>query len=230
MGRDANPPVDPAISDDPPADPPAAAAPIALSAEAVRNSPEFQELARQNRTLARQAGQATRQAEQARLEAERARQAAEAQQQADLEAEISSILGDEAAVAAYNEIAELSTSDPKAAARRMAELVARSRAQSAAAGEPAAPPPAPAPGDGPVTQPPAPPRGVGADAPLGQPPRTEDDHLQIASELERKYSSIVDRVQDPLTRRRVTMRDRAEGFIGYIGAAVLRAGARPSSK
>lgn len=140
-----------------------------------------------------------------------------------------SILGDEAGVAAYQEIAELTASDPRAAAKRMAELIAQARVQNPAA--PATPPapPAPAAGEGTVpNQPPAPPRGVGADAPLGQPPRTEDDHLTIAAELESTYQSVVNRVQDPQTRRRVTMKDRAGAFIGYVGAAVLRAGARPS--
>jgi len=226
------PPDDPIVDDPtldaPPADPPPAAPPGAPSPDAIRNSPEFKALAAQNRTLARQAGQATRQAEQARTAAEQARQVAEAQEQADLEGEIATILGDEAAVAAFNEIAELTTSDPRAAAKRMAELVALSRVQNAAPGEPTVPSPAP-PAGGTVTTPP-PPRGVGADAPLGQPPRTEDDHLAIASELDKKYQNVVDRVQDPTTRRRVTMRDRAEGFIGYVGAAVLRAGARPSQK
>jgi hypothetical protein len=199
-----------------------------LSAEAVRNSPEYKVLASQNRVLARQAGQASRIAEKARTDAEQARQAAEAQQQADLEAEISTILGDDAAVAAFNEIAELTESNPRAAARRMAELVALSRAQSPTTGEPTDPPPAPPAGGTVPPQVPAPPRGVGADAPLGQPPRAEDDHLAIANELESNYQGIVDRVQDPTTRRRVTMKDRAAGFIGYVGAAVLRAGARPS--
>lgn len=230
MSLDVPPVVDdPTPPDEPPADPPPAPPSIgAPSSEAVRNSPEYREIARQNRLLARQAGTNAREAAAARTVAEQARLAAEAQQQADLEDEISGILGDEAAVAAFNEIAELTTSDPRAAAKKMAELVALSvRAQSTPQGEPTDPPPAP-PAGGTVTTPP-PPRGVGADAPLGQPPRTEDDHLAIAGELESKYNGIAERVQDPQTRRRVTMRDRAEGFIAYVGAAALRAGKRPST-
>lgn len=208
----------------------AAVATVIPPSEAVRNSPEFKVLERQNRELARQAGRAAREANEARAAAETARQAAEAQQQADLEQELMATLGEDG-IAEYNEIVELTQSDPRAAARRMAQLVASSRAQSS--GAPAEPPTTPAtePEGGATVPPttPPPPRGVGADASLSQPPRTEgDDYEAIAADLDRTYQGVVERVQNPETRARTTMKDRAQGFIAYVGSSVLRAGARPS--
>lgn len=212
-----------------PEEAPPAPAP-ALTPEAIRSSPEFKVLELQNRTLARQAGAAAREAEKARAEAERQRQAAEAQQQADLEAELATTLGEDG-LAIYNEIAELSQSDPRAAAKQLAQLVAQARAQSSASPEvPAAPPATEQEGQVPPTTPP-PPRGFGADASLSQPPRTEgDDYEAIAADLDKRYDDVVTRVQDPDLRNRVTMKDRAAGMISYVAASVLRGGARPSTK
>jgi len=227
-----NPQGDPPPTDDPPAGdaPPAPAG--ALPPEAIRNSPEYKELARQNRQLARQAGAATRAEQMARAETERQRAAAEAQEQADFETEIAATLGEDG-VAAYSEIAELTASNPRAAARKLAELIAQVRAQSSTPANGGEAPPAPAPEGGAPVPPagtPPPPRGLGADAPLGQPPAVQDPTAQIITDLEKQYSDVADRVADPTTRRRVTMRDRAGAFIGYVGAAYLKAGARPSNK
>jgi hypothetical protein len=214
--------------------PPAAGDPAALtgglSPDAIRSSPEYKELQRQNRELSRQAGAATREASTARAAAEVARQAAEAQQQADLEAELVTALGEDG-LAAYNEIAELSTTDPRAAARKMAALIAQARAQSQpVGGAPPTAPASPAPtvpveGNVPSTAPPTP-RGVAADAPLA-PVALPDEYAQVAADLEARYAATVERVQDPTTRNRVTMKDRANAMIAYIGAAVLKGGARP---
>lgn len=224
-------PVTPPEPTEPPESPPAppVVEPGAPSPDAIRNSPEYKEALRQNRLLARQAAEAKRAEQQARLAAEQARQAAEAQQQADLEAELESTLGADG-VAAYNEIAELSQSDPVAAARKLAQLMASARGQTPAAGAPTAPPPAPAPEAPPVATP-APPRGLGADAPLGQPPAANqrDPYDVMADELEARFNAAVERNQDPSRRNRMTMRDRADAVISYVGSALLRGGARPRS-
>ncbi len=78
-------------------------------------------------------------------------------------------------------------------------------------------------------QPPAPPRGLDANAPLSQPPAPQDPNLAIADQLDGRFNAIVERVQNPDTRRRVTMRERGEGMISYVGAALLRNGARPKT-
>ncbi len=76
--------------------------------------------------------------------------------------------------------------------------------------------------------PPPPSGGINGDAPLGA-ASTQEDLGQVISGLEGGYNGVVERVQDPLTRNRVTMRDRATGFINYLGAAYLKAGAKPKS-
>lgn len=213
---------------DPPAAPPP---PESLAPEAVRKTPEYKVLERQNRELARQAGAAKREAEQARAAAEQARIAAEATRQADLEAELEGILGEDG-VEVFNEISELSQTDPTAAARRIAELVAQSRAQSAGPQSPAPGAAAP-PEEG--TVPPAtpatppPPRGVGADVPLGAPPTTQQENWdEIANGLEARFNTTVERVQDPQTRNRTSFRERADAMLAYVGSALIRGGARPS--
>lgn len=200
-------------------------APGNLTSDAVRNSPEYKELARQNRLLARQAGSATREAETARGAAERARAAAEAESQADLERELMESLGEDG-VAAYNEIAELSQTDPRAAARRMAALL-KSRGQTpadviAAATEQ----PAETEEGNLAPAVPQPPRGVDAGAPLSQGVAV-DPNVAIAADLEKTYSDVVARNQDPRLRTRVTMKDRANGLIAYLGAAYIKSGAKP---
>lgn len=210
----------------PPAgDPPAPPANLSLTPEQIRNSPEFRAQARENRKLARQLGEAQTAAAAARTEAEGARQAAEAKQQADLVAELTATLGDEG-VADYNELVELAATDPTAAARKMAALIAQARVQSPAPGSPPPAPPAPATGAPVVPGTPPPPSGLGADAPLGAPPAAADPNAQLIADLEGTFGSVVERVANPETRRRVTAKDRAAAAIGYIGAAVLKAGAK----
>lgn len=202
---------------------------LSLTPEQIRNSPEYRALAKENRKLARQAGDANTAAAAARTAAEEARQAAEAQQQAALEADITGMLGEEG-VALWGELATLSESDPRAAARRLAEALTAAGAQSAAAGgDGAAGEGGASAGDQGVpanTPPPPPGRGVDGSQPLGAAASGEDLN-QVISALEKSYSDIVERVQDPLTRNRVTMRERATGFINYLGGAYLKAGAKP---
>lgn len=205
---------------------------LTLTPEAIRSSPEFQALERENRKLARQKGDADKAAAEARANAETARQAAEAERQRMLEQTLTDVLGEDG-VAAWTEVAELSQTDQVAAARRFAELMAAGRAQSApAGGAPAGDGDAdsdsegdnvPAPGQpaAPATPPP-PSRGLGGGAPLGA-AATAEDIDALVTELSDRYQGVVDRNQDPLTRNRVTMRDRAAGMISYLGAAYLKA-------
>ncbi len=206
-----------------------------MPADVIRNSPEYLTLQSQNRALARERG--SHQAEVARLRAEleAQRQAAEASRAAAELAQVSSILGDDG-VAAWSEIAALSQTDQVAAARRFAELM-RAAAGAQSAGTAPAPPPGapPASGGAPVTTPqggqtpPPPMPSVEASAPLGQ-AGTLDDYESIAADLEGRYNERVKEMQDPLTRNRVGMKGIADGLISYLGAAYLKAGARPSSK
>lgn len=196
--------------------------------EQIRNSPEFRELARQNQLLATAGGRNAREASTARAEAERQRLAAEAKQQQDLEASVVAILGEDG-LAAYNEITQLSQSDPGAAALKLAELVAQARGQTPPAVQPGAAPAAPVAPGGIVPPAPSAPRGLSADAPLGQLPVAVDEYTQVADELDSTYNDVVKRVQDPQLRRRVTTADRAKGMISYLGASLIRGGARPRS-
>lgn len=196
----------------------------ALTPDAVHNSPEFKALAEQNRRLARQAGTNQRAADQARAAVEKARQAAEAQSQADLEGEIATILGEEG-IALYNEFADLSQTDPRAAARRLAEIMA-TRAQSSGPADPPAPAqPATTPQEGTV---PAQtfPRGVDAGAPLAPGP-APDPTVALVTELDATYAAVVERNNNPATRNRVTMKERAAGMIAYVASAYIKGGARP---
>jgi hypothetical protein len=216
--------------DDPPEDSPAGVDPVAEAVAAVdeqlaqtpdtvRNTPEFKALEKQLRSSARKLGSARAAEMAARTEAETYRQAAEAERQAALEAQIEGI--DPAARAAYSELAELGQSDPVAAARRFAELL--SAAQS---GEPPAPPEAPPapPAGGDTVPSQAPPPlagGVDGNQPLTHPPG--EDIAALTAGLDDQYAKVVARNQDPLERNRVTMRDRASGFIAYLGSAYVKA-------
>jgi len=201
-------------------------APPPSAADAIRNSPEYKELLKQNRALAREAGSAKAAEQRARAEAEAARQAAEAQQQSALEQEISAVLGDEG-VAAWSRIAELSETDQVAAARAFKELMQSARAQSAvtAAVEGTTETDEPTPAGGTVAQttptPPLAGRSVDAGTPLQptMPPETD----RLIAEAEARYASVVERNQDFTKRGRLTMRDRAEGAISYLAAAYLKA-------
>jgi hypothetical protein len=195
---------------------PAAPASVAASPEAVRNSPEFRALRSKLRNEARERGRIEQQ-----LAAEReARAAAEADRMAEQEAEIRDVLGDDG-VDAWNRISELSVSDPLAAAREMrrfAETLAQSQ-------PPEAPPPASAPppeeGNAAVsTRTPLPPvRGVGAGAPLGQ-SGSDNSWAAIKNDAEARFGELVEKNQNPATRNRMTMRDRAEGVITYLAGSI----------
>lgn len=198
-------------------------APVDVPPDYIRNSPEYQALLRQNRQLARESGRYKTEAQKARERAESLRLAAEATKQASVEQEIETILGEEG-VAFWSEFAELSQSDPREAARRLAAFRQQAAAQSPV--EPATTlRPAAAERDEEVAQMTAPvsPRAVG-DAPLGQ--RT-DDTTQLITSLEEEYNTVVRRNLDPATRNRVTMKDRANGLIAYLLAAYTKAGAKP---
>lgn len=200
----------------------------ALPPADVRNSPEFKALERENRKLARTNGQLTGQASAARTAAEEARIAAEATAQAALEAQITETLGEEG-VAFWAEFSELSATDPVAAAKRLAEVLSSKAVAQSAAGDGAAAAADANAGEGttvPATTPPPPTNGVDGGASLGQP--AEATPAEVAATLEKTYQDTVARVQDPLQRNRVTQRDRAAGFIAYLGAAVVKAtGNRP---
>lgn len=239
MSRTAKPPPEgtpngqttgepPAGGEGEPLDDPALGA-TGLTPEHVRNTPEYRELARQNRILARKAGEAERQAATARQTAEQVAQAAEAERVAAQEQRVREILGDDG-VAMWDQFAELSTTDPVKAAELLAEF-AKGKAQSQ---PPAAASPTPAaggtqvPAQQPQQQPPASTglsRSVG-DAPLAGAP---DDTAQVIEGLEKRYQDVVERNQNASTRNRVTMKDRAGALISYVGAAYLKAGARPKN-
>lgn len=194
-----------------------------LPAADIRNSPEYKALARQNRKLARDLGTANLTASAARTAAEEARLAAEATQQAALDAELTATLGEEG-IAFWAEFAELSQTDPVAAAKRLTEF--RSSAapvQSGATdGDSAANDPAAGEGGNvPAQTPPPPSRGVDGGAPLN--PGQGDDSKAVVEALTKTYTDTVARVQDPVTRNRVTMKDRAGAFISFLGAAYVQA-------
>ena len=77
----------------------------------------------------------------------------------------------------------------------------------------------------PAQTPPPPSRGADGGTPLN--PQPQDTPDQVIAALEKNYTDTVDRVQDPVTRNRVTMRDRAGAFINFLGASYLKAGATP---
>lgn len=193
---------------------------LSLSSEMVRNSPEYRELQRQAREASRAKGRAEQDAASARAEAENVRQAAEAQRQAVLAEQMASILGEDG-VEAFNAIADLSAVDPAEAARKFRELVAQS-AQSAGMANPANPATA-APNGGTPVQQQTPPPGIGlsGDAPLGQ-PTTGIDWDAIAKGSTDRYAEIVARNQDPVSRARVTDRERGEGFMSWLAASYVK--------
>lgn len=193
-----------------------------LQPDAIRQSPEYQELQRQNRELARQAGTLRAEHERFRREEEARRQAAEAQQVREMQQQMQDALGDR--TADFADFAQLLQDDPVEAARRFARL---GTAQSV-------PPPTPPEGEpagqqgegGPVGQEPQSPRvptpggmSVGA-APIGQPSQQQARDQRV-EELTGQYQSVVDQNQNLQTRTRVTqrMRDIAMGAFlrrGYI--------------
>ena len=194
---------------------------LSQAPEAVRNTPEFRALAQQLRTTARENG--TLKAAQARIreEAETSRLAAEAQRQAALESQLTDILGADG-IAAYQEVAELGATDPVAAARRFAELT---KASAQSAGQPGPTPlAAPTAPEGvlvPAQTPPPPSGGVDANAPLMN--AQGEDIAALTGQLDARYAAAVERNQNTATRSRVTMRERADAMIAYLGSAYVKA-------
>lgn len=189
---------------------------IAGTPAEIRNSPEFQALANRARADARRAGTATRNANAARREVETMRQAAEAERFAAAEAQIGELPED--AVAAYQELAELGQSDPVAAATRFAEMMANAQSAPAAATE-EAPTTPPTEATVPEQAPPPMLAGVSGSVPLSEP--VNDGIAELRADLDRQYAEVVERNQSATTRNRVTMRERARGFIAYVASAYL---------
>jgi hypothetical protein len=218
---------DPQDLDETPDDDDAAgAAPsLTLSPDAVRNSPEYKAIQRQLRTEARKNGRMEAELASVRTSSAEALQVAEAQRQQAIAEQLRDVLGEDG-IDAFNEMAELSETDPVAAARKFREL-ATSFAQSG--GDKAALEAAVAgntEGAAPVTgqqqtPPPVPGNTLSGDAPLGQATTGTDWDAVIADSTDR-YAKIVERNQDPVTRARVTDRDRGEGFMAWLGAAYVK--------
>lgn len=200
---------------------------LALSADLVRNSPEYKALQRQLRESARNQGRIEAEAAAARAEAEGVRQAAEAQRQQALFEQLRTELGEDG-VAAFNEIAELSETDPVGAARKFREMAARfaqsdpSAAAIAAAAATGGTVPVPAQQQPATPAPqPVPELGLSGDAPLGT-PTIGTDWDAIVADASTRYAEIVARNQDPITRARVTDRERGEGFMSWLSAAYVK--------
>jgi hypothetical protein len=191
---------------------------IAQASDTVRNSAEFKALEKAARKTAREAGRVARDAYISRNQAESDRQAAEALSRATQEDQIRTLLGDDGVVA-WNEIADLSDTDPVAAAKRLQEF-GLEMAKSLAAADPTGAATPPEGGTVPST-PPLPGGSVDPNAPLNPPATDEVD--QLIAQLDKKYTDVVDRNQDPITRNRVTMRDRSDAFIAFLGSAVVQA-------
>jgi hypothetical protein len=201
-----------------------------LSPDLVRNSPEFRALQEQNRILARKAGTADAAIAAARSEAESIRQAAEAERSAALAQTLRSTLGDDG-LAFWNQLSEVSANDPVAAATLLAEWRAGGQTPVAATQKPAAS--APQEGQQQMTpQAPAPlPSGLHADAPLGSSTPQESDEETVAA-FDKKIHDLTERNYDPLTRNRVTTKERDEGIMavfakGVVGQIAARRGTRP---
>jgi len=210
--------------------PPAAPADTTLPADLVRNSPEFRALQEQNRILARKAGSADAAIAAARAEAESVRQAAEAERNAALAQTLRTKLGDDG-LAFWNQLSEMSATDPLAAADLLAEW--RTGGQTPGAAAPKPPAPVPQEGQQQMTpQAPAPmPSGLHADSPLGSTTPQESDEETIAA-FDKKITDLTTRNYDPLTRNRVTTKERDEGIMavfakGVVGQIAARRGQRP---
>lgn len=229
-GTDLTPPDD--GDDDAPAGEPAGTPPViaapattTLPPDSVRNSPEYLALMEQNRTLARQAGSDRAAAAQARQDAEAARLAAEAQQRDAVAQEIRGILGEDGE-AVWREVAELSSTDPVAAARRLAEF--RGSAQSAPGADPDADvdpqqtgePAVPAQGTGAPSTPPPMGSSLHADSPLGSVAQTDSDDAAIAA-LDKRFNDLAERAQHPLSQNRLTEKERQEGIMAHFAKGVV---------
>jgi hypothetical protein len=208
---------------DPPAPAPLAPAPasLALTPEQVRSTPEYRTLERELHGERSARGRSDAELERVRGAAESQRQAAEAERAVTQREQIRAILGDEG-VSEWEAIAELSGSDPVAAATRMRDFGARlAQSPSAPSAQPA--PVATTTPAGGTTVPPLPPAGaLGGNAPLGQPVDLSgwDD---VIAERTATFNEVVERNQNPATRNRLTMRDRARGIMAYVEGAYAQA-------
>lgn len=186
--------------------------------------PNIAALQNQLRREARARGRAEAAARAAMEREAAALAAAEAERQAAISDQLTAILG-ESGVDAFNEIAELSETDPAGAARRFRELASQIAQSDPAA---AAALVAATNGGANVTQqpgtaqvPPPPSQSLTGDAPLNQ-PTTGTDWDGIITGAETRYGEIVQRNQDPITRARVTDRERGEGFMSYLAASLVK--------
>lgn len=226
-GTDLTPPGEEAEA--PVAAAPAAAAPasITLSSDLVRNSPEFRALQEQNRILARKSGTADAAVAAARAEAEQIRQVAEAERNAALAQTLRSTLGDDG-LAFWNQLSDVSATDPVAAAKLLAEWRSGGQTPVPAAQTPAAPAPE---GRSQMAAPAPQSSGLHADSPLGSSTPQESDEQTIAA-LDAKIEALTDRNLNPTTRSRVTIKERDEGIMavfakGVVSQLAARRGQRP---
>lgn len=205
--------------------PAAAAAPasIGLPADLVRNSPEFLALQAQNRELARKAGTAEAAIAAARAEAENIRQAAEAERARALNEQLASTLGEDG-LAFWQRFADLSSTDPLAAARELQAY--RGGAQSPAPGTATTSPTqgqqqtgAAMPANGTGARPPIA-SSMHADLPLGSiAPQDSDADLMAA--LDARFNEIAERNNNVSTRNRVTAKEREEGIMAHFTKGVI---------
>lgn len=207
---------------------PTGAAVLTLPPDAVRNSPEYRALQTQLREEARARGRAEAQAAEVRQTAETARQAAEAQREQVIAAEIESVLGQDG-VAAWNSIVELYDTDPVAAAQRFKDLQASAQSAAAAAQTPPSEGGTQVPAQSAGATPPPPGSNVSTDNPLGS-ATTGVNWDEIATDHDKEYADVVARNQDPVTRARVTDRERGRGFMAWLASSYIRGGARPREK
>ena len=191
---------------------------LAQAPASIRSSPEFRALEKEHRKTVRALGSANTALAAARTEAEQARLAAEAERQAALESQLNTELGEDG-IAAFNELAELSQSDPVAAARRFKELMAT--AQSGAESEPPPAPPEPEGAAVSASVPPPPGATVDGGQPLGTQPQDEIEAL--TKPLDARWAATVERNLTPSQRNRVTMKERADALIGFVASAYIKA-------
>ncbi len=205
---------------------PAAGAASSAAPATPQISPEAQAqidaLQRQLREEARRRGSTEAELRTLRREQAEAAAAAQAQAAADQAAAFAEALGEEG-VTFWNELSELSVTDPVAAAKKLADW--RKSAAASITPVPSSQPPSgtavnnPAPTGQPVPPPPA---GVPADGSLSNQPTADPDEVEAAAS-EQRFNEIVGRIQDPKTRNRVRRAEREEGLYHYLNAAYRKA-------